>query len=557
MVAIGIALLAGLLGADRSSPGPWPQFRGPNATGRAAPAAHLPANLFRPEHLAWKTPLPPGHSSPVLAGDHTICVTAVRDKRTLLTIALDARTGSLLWEQEAPHQRLEEIHSIGSLAQPSPATDGERIVSFFGSAGLFCYSLDGKCLWQLPLGPFKNNFGAGSSPIMIGDWVILNQDHDTDSFLAAIDKRTGKFVWKTDRSEFPRGYASPVLWNNAGRRQVVVVGTLRAVGYDLETGKEAWTVRGLARISNMTPVVGSDGILYIAAWAPGGDANDRIKPEPFAELLASRDANHNGMLEANEIPAGELRNRFNQIDRDKDGHITAAEYESMRRIFETAQNVMVAIRPGGAGDITQSHVLWQQSRFLPYVPSPVYHNGVLFTVKNGGIVASFDAKTGQPLKQGRVSGTANYYSSPVVADGKIFLLSERGQASVISAEPEWKELAKYNFGEDAYATPAIAGDRIYVRTMKHLYCFTAAGSRRVSTRGTVVPSTVGRLPPIDFRAHLCSSTRVPWRWVSSKNVGRSVMIACSRSWSLAVATVACLRMAVPMARTSTKPRPIS
>src|SRR5437016_5544405 len=128
-----------------------------------------------------------------------------------------------------------------------PTADGERVVSFFGSCGLFCYDRGGKLLWHRPLGPFKNDFGAGSSPVLVGDRVLLCQDHDQGSFLMALDKRTGDVLWKADRSEFLRGYCTPVVWEAGGKKQVVVAGTLRGVGYDLDTGKGVWTVRGLAR----------------------------------------------------------------------------------------------------------------------------------------------------------------------------------------------------------------------------------------------------------------------------------------------------------------------
>ena len=447
----------------------WPQFRGPNASGVADDGQKLPAEIGPEQNVVWKTPLPPGHSSPAIQGDR-VYLTGVRGQ-TLLTIALDRATGKVLWEAKAPHPASEEIHRIGSHAQPSPAADGEVVVSFFGSSGLLCYDPDGKLLWQRPMGPFKNNFGAGSSPILEGNWVILSQDHDTDSFLTAIDKRTGKTVWNTDRSEFPRGYATPVIWTVAGKKQIVVVGTLRVIGYDFETGTEIWTVRGVARITNITPVVGADGILYVAAWAPGGDDSDRIQVPAFDETTATQDANKNGTLELDEVPDGPQKQRFNQIDRDKNGHITKLEYDYMRQIFHNAHNVMLAIRPGGTGDITRSHVLWTQNKQLPYVPSPLYYNGYVFMVKDGGILTCLDAKTGKPTKQGRVSGRASYFASPVAGDGKLYLLSQRGELTVVSAEPQWKELATARFDDDAYSTPAIAGGRIYLRAGGYLYCF--------------------------------------------------------------------------------------
>src|SRR5205823_7567272 len=143
-------------------------------------------------------------------------------------------------------------------------------------------------------------------------------------------------------------------------------GTLRVVGYDAETGKEIWTVRGLSRIINMTPTVGPDNTLYVAAWAPGGEPGQRISFVPFAEMLAKYDANKNGTLEIDEVPAGPFKDRFAQIDGDKDGHIGKQEYESIRDIFDKSQNRLVAIKPGGGGDVTDSHVLWSHGKDLPY-----------------------------------------------------------------------------------------------------------------------------------------------------------------------------------------------
>jgi outer membrane protein assembly factor BamB len=147
----------------------------------------------------------------------------------------------------------------------------------------------------------------------------------------------------------------------------------------------------------------------------------------------------------------------------------------MRGIFGAANNMILAIKPGGHGDITDTHVLWKYGKTLPYCPSPVFTNNLVFMVKDGGIVSCLDAKTGRLTKQGRVSGTAGYYSSPVAGDGKVYLLSQRGELTVISAEPQWRELSSAKFGEDAYATPAIVDGRIYLRTAGHLYCFGTHG----------------------------------------------------------------------------------
>jgi outer membrane protein assembly factor BamB len=466
----GIVVCAGRSAADS-----WDQFRGPNAAGWAEGDPKLPTHIGPDRHVIWKVPLPPGHSSPVIHGER-IYLTAVRG-RTLLTLGLDRKTGAILWEAEVAHQGLEKIHGIGSHAQPTTVTDGDRVISVFGSSGLHCYDPAGKLLWERRMGPFKSEFGASSSPILVGDRLILIQDYDQDSCLLALDKRTGKTLWRTDRAEFPVSCSSPIVWEAAGKKQIVVVGTLRVAGYDVETGKEVWTVRGLARISNMTPVIGQDGTLYVTAWAAGADEGDRITAPPFDEMIARHDSNKNGTLESNELPEGPLKQRFALIDRDKDGHITRTEYEDMRRIFATSQNRMVAIKPGGIGDITASHVVWELKKQIPFVPSPLYHKGYLYFVKNGGIVTSLDAKAGKPVKQERIPAVADYYSSPVGGDGKIYFVNQKGDLTVISAEPQWRVLAKARFGEDVFATPAIVDGRIYLRTVGHLYCFGLQGSQ--------------------------------------------------------------------------------
>lgn len=447
----------------------WPQFRGRNSSGLAAESDRLPQAIATDAHVAWKVELPPGHSSPVIAGDR-IFVTAERGEK-LLTLGLDRATGRVAWEAEAPHTSLEEIHRIGSHAQSSPATDGQCVVSFFGSCGLFCYDREGKLLWNRPMGPFNNDFGAGTSPIIVGDRVILCQDHDLDSFLMALDKQTGKTLWKVDRSEFPRNYCSPVIWEVGGRKQIVVAATLRVVGYDLESGRELWTVRGISRAVCMTPVVGEDNVLYAAGWSAGGDPGERISVGSWEDDALPRDANQDGLLSEDELPGHPFQQRFSQVDRDKSTKVTRTEWEYYRGLFDKSRNVVLAIRPGGSGDVTSSHVAWEHSRHVPFCASPLAYRGLVFTVKDGGILTCLDARTGAPHKVGRLPTTGEYYSSPVAGDGKVYLLNAAGKLAVVSAEPQWRVLHTADFGEAVYATPALLDGRIYLRTTGHLYCF--------------------------------------------------------------------------------------
>ena len=446
----------------------WLQFRGPKGTGISTSKAKLPQELGPQKHVLWKVDVPTGHSSPVVSKDR-IFLTGVRDKK-LFTMGRDRSSGKLLWEAEAPVDELEKIHLTGSFAQSTPATDGDIVVSFFGSSGLHAYDRDGKALWSHRMGPFKNDFGAGSSPIIVGDSVVLVQDHDVDSFVAAYDKKTGKQKWKTDRSEFFRNYSTPVIWDVNGKKEIVVSATLRIVGYDFETGVEKWTVTGVARIINMTPVVGPDNTLYAACFSPGAEANDKIVPPSVDEIFVS-DTDKNGTIEENEFPDNPLKKRFSQIDRDKDGHITRDEYRAVSRALGEGRNVVVAIKPGGTGDITKSHVKWEYTQQIPYCPSPLIYNEVLFMMRDGGILTSLDAQTGKLLKRGRLTSTGGFYASPVVGDGKLYLMSQEGDLSVVSAKGEWEEISSAKFDADGHGTPAIVDGRIYARLGDQLYCF--------------------------------------------------------------------------------------
>jgi outer membrane protein assembly factor BamB len=466
-----LATTSVLLCCASASAADWPQFRGPSSSGRAIPEGPLPTDISPEKHVLWKTPLPLGHSSPAIVGDK-IFLTAVRDKEHLETLCLDRTSGKILWRVEAPHKTLEPIHGIGSYAQPSPAADAERVVVMFGSSGLYCYDHAGREQWHHDMGPFNDEFGAASSPIIADDRVLLAQDHDSDSFVAAYDKRTGQQRWRTDRSEFVRGYATPLVWTVGGKKQVVMAGSLRVVGYDWDTGSELWTVRGLSRVVCMTPTIGDDNTLYVAGWSAGGEPGDMIRLEPFADFMAQFDENKNGTLETSEVgSSAALKTRFTQCDRDKNGHITKQEYDTFEMLFDKSQNGVLAIKPGGRGDATSTHLVWRFDKFAPFCASPLFYQSRVFIVKDGGILTCVQADSGKAHKSGRVTGTTNYYASPVAGDGKIYLLSQRGTLSVVSASERWEVLHSAEFGEECFATPALLDGRIYLRTSGHLYCF--------------------------------------------------------------------------------------
>lgn len=443
----------------------WNQFRGPAGRGVADDAASLPVDIGPgSRHLVWKSPVPKGHSTPVVHGDR-IFLTGL-DGKSLRTFAVNRLDGKIVWSAEAPYEKLESVHRIGSHATPSVATDGEIVISMFGSSGLFCYDVDGKQLWHRPMGPFNNNFGAASSPLLVDDRIVMVQDHDTGSFLAVYDKSTGDEIWKAERPNSRRNYSTPCIWTVNGKRQIVVAGSAHVGAYDFETGDLIWTVRGVSRVVNTTPVVGDDNRLYVACT--GGQESEQ---PVFADLLKTSDANENALLEADELPKSPIKSFFSQFDRDANGTLDETEYNSIRDIFSLSETVAMAIRPGGAGDITDTHVDWKQSQSIPRNASPLYYKGVVFLVADGGIATSLDVQTGEIIHRGRLSNTGKYYSSPAVGDGKLYIIGERGHLTVVSAQGDWEQLTESEFGEDVYASPAISHGCIYVRTVSHLYCF--------------------------------------------------------------------------------------
>lgn len=463
VLAIAALFHAGCSATSAAEPA-WPQFRGPNATGVCPDSKPLPTEIGPETNVVWKVTTPAGISSPAVVGD-AIYLTALEDGK-LWTLALSAVDGHTLWKQEAEYEKLEKVHRVGSPATASVATDGEHVVSMFGSAGLFCYDRSGKLLWKLPLGPFDNQFGAPSSPIIVDDMVVLVEDHDNDSFLAAFDIKTGETRWRTDRSFYRRNYNSPVVWEQGGEKQVVVAGTAQVTAYDAQSGALRWFIRDGSRVISATPVVGENQ-LYVANSGGGEETN----LPSFATVAAGADANKNGELEAAELPNSLVKRFIDQFDRNDSGGLDEPEYESIREILSYARSVAMAIRPGAKGDATETHQAWTYTRSLPRNSSPLVYQGTLFFINDGGILTSLDAETGDMEKQGRLRGTDAYYSSPVAGDGKLYCISQKGRLTVVSAEPKWKTLADADFEEDVMATPALLDGKIYVRTAGHLYCF--------------------------------------------------------------------------------------
>jgi len=447
----------------------WPQFRGPG--GRSVSNSARPPVHFGPEtNVLWKIPFPAGHSSPVVAGNK-IFLTAVVDGR-LQTICVERRTGKIQWRQTAPAEKLESTHRLGSPAAPTPATDGKLVYVFFGSFGVIAYDLDGKQQWQQPLATPVVEFGTSASPILIRNKLIVLCDQDLGSFVEALDKKTGRTIWKTERPQFRRSFATPFHWDNSKREELIVPGSIWLTSYDPDTGEENWHYSGTSRVATSSPTAEGD-ILFSASWNVGGDEDSRITMPPFAEYAAENDKNKDGKFAKDELPDGPVKDRFTQMDLDKDGIVTAEEWKLMAEMFTSAGNAVLAIHGGGKGDITKTHLAWKSTRSLPYVSSPLFYKGRLFTVKNGGLISAYDAKNGHSIYQDeRINAPGDYYASAVAADSRVYFTSQNGVVTVISAADSSPTiLAQNRLGEQTMATPAPVENTIIYRTATMLYTF--------------------------------------------------------------------------------------
>lgn len=484
---LGVILPMGIL-VGTCFAGDWPQYRGPNGSG-VGDASRLPTEFGPEKNVVWKTPVPFGHSSPVISGD-LIFITGgdggaqsyvTRPSGTLIyrgklyTLAINRITGKTVWRQEAPRNRETRYQLNNSPATPSAVTDGQNVYVFFQDFGLLAYTKDGSERWRIPLGPLNNQNGVGSSPILYRDLLVLICDQDSkDSYLLAVDKNTGRVRWKTSRPESTRSYATPAVFQpKDGPAELIVPGPLQVTAYYADTGTKAWWVRGLWWQPKSVPVIDGDTIYAVAADPQGeGDVENQQKLPTFTESLAKYDANHDGKLTMDELSGDSAMQRLVPgIDLEGKGYFDEHDW-NIYLAKTAARNNLLAIRHGGNGDLTDTNVIWSMQKYLSCCTSPLIYQGVMYMVKDGGILTALDPKTGKILKQGRLTGALDdYYASPVGAAGKVFLLSQQGKAIVLKAGADWDILKVNDLDDDSYATPAIVDDKLYIRTQGTLYLF--------------------------------------------------------------------------------------
>lgn len=448
----------------------WPRFRGPEGAG-INDRHPLPERADPEFNLIWKTPLRPGNSSPVVA-DNRIFVTGFESDRVLIT-ALDLRDGRVRWEHSLPRERKLAVHPPNTPASPSPTTNGRLLVCFFQDFGLIAFDLAGRELWRHPLGPFQNIYGLASSPVLKGEKIILQVDQTSHSFLAAFSASGGQELWRVER-EAGNGYSTPLIVRDGEREIVLLAESFRLAAHEASTGKLLWRSEGLPWMMKSLPVRTGERI-FASGWGSTETQLGAPQPVPeFAAALASWDRNKDGALSLEELQEQRPRDWFPGLDRDRNGLLDASEWDFYRKMLSGQGGLLAFLQ--GEGPTGAPTLSWRYSRSVPEIASPLAYRGLLYLINDGGILLILDQESGEVLKRRRLpEAVDSYFASPVAGDGKIFLVSQQGSVTVLEAGPEARVLSSSQLREPVYATPALVGGVLLIRTEKALYAFGVRG----------------------------------------------------------------------------------
>jgi outer membrane protein assembly factor BamB len=456
----------------------WPQFRGPNASGVAGSDAAPPVKFGAAK---WKIPLPVGHSSPSVWGDRVFLTSFDTGTKKLELICVSAKNGAILWRHVAPAPQIEETHVVSNPATASPAIDEERVYAYFSSYGVMAFDHDGEPKWTAPLPMPKTHHGSGASPVLAGDLLVINHDAMQGGYLLALNRSTGKEVWKQPYPAQGRveSYSTPIVW----RDQLILHRAGVIESYQISNGARHWSMPENTSGAS-TPVAAGD-VIYVSTWNNLGEEDQRPALPDFPALVKLYDKDGDGKVSEAEFPEKLLYTArpgletipnsqnyvfFRSVDRNKDGLIDAAEWETFRNRVSTmaTDHGLLAIRVKE----DKPEVIWRENTSIPEVPSPLLYKGRLFLVRNGGVATCLDAAGGKVIYRARVGAPGAYFASPVAADGRVYLASSEGVVAVLAADGDQLKILSLNeLGEDIVATPAIAGNVIYVRTLRNLYSF--------------------------------------------------------------------------------------
>jgi outer membrane protein assembly factor BamB len=487
----------------------WNQYRGQNGSGLAKDCQ--PPVRISEKNLAWKTALIPGFSSPVLS-DQYIFLTGLtspikgESNGRLVTMALDKTNGKLLWQKPAPIVKVEKVHKASHPASSTSLVSNNRLFAYFGSYGLLCYDLNGKELWKKPIPTPKTLYGMSTSPIAYRNLVILVLDNDANlpnsrlsqSKIVAFRQSNGEVVWEIPRPFHRSGWSTPIIWQHSQGTELIVLGNGRVSGYNMESGIQKWFVPGFSRETISTPVAGED-VLFVSSSKLGGGADIQLDPIPFWKAVIRFDKNKDGKLERKEmtghftfpirpeLPLGHpgygiplpndnkrrqerLDSMFRGIDRNRDNFWTKEEFIENMRVGR-GKPLLIAITPGGQGDISKTHLKWELNRSIPEIPSPLLYNNHIYMVRNGGLLAAVNATNGKLIYRERLNAPGHFSASPIGANGYIYLSSNRGVITVVKANRQFNISHQYDIKSPIHATPAIDKDSLYIRTENSLLAF--------------------------------------------------------------------------------------
>ncbi|MEP7365289.1 MAG: PQQ-binding-like beta-propeller repeat protein [Acidobacteriota bacterium] len=456
---LGLVLLLhfAAFAAENPSGEQWNRFRGPNGSGISQDTG-FPTKFNKEHNLLWRTPLRLGKSSPVLTARH-IFLTASQDGK-LYTLCFDRATGKLLWERSIGQPHTEISNRLNHEAAITPVTDGENVYVFFKDFGLLSYSASGALRWKAPLGPFINTQGVSASPILVGDSVVVVADQWENSFIAAYHTRNGELRWKIAREE-GEGWGSPVVHQEPGAEPQILTVSRGMLGlHRAIDGRRGFTLPGFAMAVVSSPVLDGN-TAYVFGYGVE-------TPAPFAPRLEKLDTNKDGRLSPDEYGVDPILNNLANNAGNRDGIVTEDEWKTFADKV-LGPNALFAVRLENG----RARELWRYEKNFSYVvPSTLAYRGVLYVLRNGGILTTHDAANGQVIKAARMEGAlGGYSSSPVAAEGKLWLASEEGKIVVLRAGGQWEVLAVNDLDEGCYATPALSKGILYVRTEEALYAF--------------------------------------------------------------------------------------
>jgi outer membrane protein assembly factor BamB len=465
VVFAALAITAVMATAVDTCASDWTRFRGPDGGGVGDVAKGgglaLPLEMRPDAGYIWKRATPPGKSSPVLAGPR-LFFTAHEPGR-LLTIALDRESGDTLWTREIRPTHSDKRNALNDGAVPTPVTDGHSVYVFFADFGLAAYTVDGRELWRRPLGPFNSPQGIASSPLLIDGTLVLLIEQFEDGAVVGVHAATGEPRWSVPRPASIGGSsATPVAYRTPeGEMQAVVASPFELAAYDPKTGEKLWRVGGLAHQPKSSPFVAGE---FILIGVQGDSARGNLKS--WEETVRDLDSDGSGAIEGPEI-------RGAIADYDRDGIFGRADHD---RWFaeKSPPSQLMAVLPRGRGDLTSQAIVWSIDRGVPRVTTPLAYNGVVYMVRNGGILGALDLATGQEYKTARLSGAIDeYFASPVAAGGRILTISRSCKLTWIQAGADWETLKVNGLGAECFATPALGHDGIFVRTSGAMYRFAA------------------------------------------------------------------------------------